>query len=124
MLSAYDAEIEVGSARGTRNVPFNSFYTGYRSTVLEADEMVLAVRIPKLKEGERDFFWKVGTRRAQAISKTVMAARAKAADGVIQSISISVGSVAPTVVRAPRLKCFSGQATHTRFNQASRREYS
>jgi xanthine dehydrogenase small subunit len=106
VLSAYDAEIEVGSARGTRSIPFNSFYTGYRKTVLEPDEMVLAVRIPKLREGERDFFWKVGTRRAQAISKTVMAAKALVAGGVIESISISVGSVAPTVIRAPRTEEF------------------
>lgn len=110
VLSAYDAEIEVGSARGTRRVNFNSFYTGYRSTVLEADEMVLAVRIPKLRAGERDFFWKVGTRRAQAISKTVMAARASVTEGEIQAISISVGSVAPTVVRAPGTeRLLSGQ---------------
>ncbi|HEX5735348.1 MAG TPA: xanthine dehydrogenase family protein subunit M [Blastocatellia bacterium] len=102
VLSAYDAEVEVGSARGTREIAFNEFYRGYRSTVLEPDEIVLAVRIPKLKEGERDFFWKVGTRRAQAISKTVMAAKAVVTGGVIQSISISVGSVAPTVIRAPK----------------------
>lgn len=102
VLAAYDAEVEVGSARGTRRVPFNQFYTGYRRTVLEPDELVVAVRIQKLKEGERDFFWKVGTRRAQAISKTVMAAKARVIDGRIDSISIGVGSVAPTVVRVPQ----------------------
>jgi xanthine dehydrogenase small subunit len=101
VLAAYDAEIEIGSMRGPRRVSFNEFYKGYRSTVLEPDEMVLAVRIPKLKENERDFFWKVGTRRAQAISKTVLASKAAVTDVVIQSISISVGSVAPTVIRAP-----------------------
>lgn len=101
VLAAYDGEVEIGSLRGMRRVNFNEFYKGYRSTVLEADEMVLAVRIPKLREGERDFFWKVGTRRAQAISKTVMASKALVTGGVIQSISVSVGSVAPTVIRAP-----------------------
>jgi len=100
VLAAYDAEVELGGARGTRRVPFNQFYTGYRRTVLEPDELVLAVRLPKLKQGEGDFFWKVGTRRAQAISKTVMAVRARIEDRRIDSISIAVGSVAPTVVRA------------------------
>jgi xanthine dehydrogenase small subunit len=102
VLAAYDAEVEIGSGRGTRLVAFNRFYAGYRRTVLESDELVLAVRIPKLKKGERDFFWKVGTRRAQAISKTVMAARAQIANGRIESISIGVGSVAPTVIRVPQ----------------------
>ena len=102
VLAAYDAEIEIGSARGTRRVAFNQLYTGYRRTALTPDELVLAVRIPKLKKGERDFFWKVGTRRAQAISKSVMSARAQIANGRIESISIGVGSVAPTVIRVPQ----------------------
>jgi xanthine dehydrogenase small subunit len=100
VLAAYDAEVEIGSARGTRRVSFNQFYTGYRRSILEPDELVLGVRIPKLRQGEVDFFWKVGTRRAQAISKTVMACKARLDNQRIKSISIAVGSVAPTVVRA------------------------
>jgi len=100
VLAAYDAEIEIGSSRGTRRVPFNEFYTGYRRSIVEPDELVLAARIPKLNQGERDFFWKVGTRRAQAISKTVLAAKAMMRGNAIESISIGVGSVAPTVIRA------------------------
>ena len=99
VLAAYDAELEIGSSRGTRTVRFNEFYTGYRSTVLQSDELLLSVRIPKLREDERDFFWKVGTRRAQAISKTVLATRARMTGNVLEMISIGVGSVAPTVVR-------------------------
>ncbi|MEK6300108.1 MAG: xanthine dehydrogenase family protein subunit M [Acidobacteriota bacterium] len=100
VLAAYDAVLEIGSTRGLRAVPFNEFYTGYRRSVLEPDELVLAVRIPKLESGERDFFWKVGTRRAQAISKTVLSARARVMNSVVESIGIGVGSVAPTVIRA------------------------
>jgi xanthine dehydrogenase small subunit len=113
VLAAYDAEVEIGSGHGTRRVLFNEFYTGYRRTVLEADELLLAVRIPKLKQGERDFFWKVGTRRAQAISKTVMAARAKGLDGRIEAISIAVGSVAPTVIRATQTERILAGSTLT-----------
>jgi CO/xanthine dehydrogenase FAD-binding subunit len=113
VLAAYDAKVEIGSARGTRQVAFNMFYAGYRRTVLEPDELVLAVRIPKLKRGERDFFWKVGTRRAQAISKTVMAARAQIAYGRIESISIGVGSVAPTVIRVPQTELLLAGAALT-----------
>lgn len=113
VLAAYDAEIEIGSARGLRRVAFNGFYTGYRRTVLAPDELVLAVRLAKLKAGERDFFWKVGTRRAQAISKTVLAAKAQTANGMIESISIGVGSVAPTVIRAPQTEALLTTATLT-----------
>lgn len=113
VLAAYDAEVEIGSERGTRRVAFNEFYAGYRRTMLQTDELVVAVRIPKLKEGERDFFWKVGTRRAQAISKTVLAARARMSGETIETISIGVGSVAPTVVRAPQTERLLTGATIT-----------
>ncbi|HEY3134868.1 MAG TPA: xanthine dehydrogenase family protein subunit M [Blastocatellia bacterium] len=122
VLAAYDAEVEVGSARGTRRVPFNQFNTGYRRTVLEPDELVVAVRIPKLKEAERDFFCKVGTRRAQAISKTVMAIKARTDDGRIESISIGVGSVAPTVIRVPETeRLLSGAKLTPEAIEAARR---
>jgi CO/xanthine dehydrogenase FAD-binding subunit len=100
VLAAYDAQLEIGSLRGTRRVAFNEFYSGYRRTMLQPDELVLAVHIPKLRASERDFFWKVGTRRAQAISKTVLAARATMSGQTIETIGIGVGSVAPTVIRA------------------------
>lgn len=100
VLAAYDAEVLIGSARGLRQVSFNQFYAGYRKTVLAADELLLAMRVPKRKEYERDFFFKVGTRRAQAISKVMLAARANIGNGVLESISLAVGSVAPTVIRA------------------------
>lgn len=100
VLAAFDAEVELGSVRGIRSVAFKDFYTGYRRTVMESDELVVAIRQPKMQPGERSFFYKVGTRRAQAISKVVMAARLRVVDGVIAAISIGLGSVAPTVIRA------------------------
>lgn len=100
-LSAFDAELELGSARGARRVLFNEFYTGYRQTVLAADELVLNIYLPKQLEGETARFYKVGTRAAQAISKVMMSARATIdADRKIEKIAISFGSVAPTIIRA------------------------
>lgn len=101
VLAACEAELEVGSHRGVRMIPFNRFYTGYRKTVLEADELLLAVHVPARQPDDRLFFYKLGTRRAQAISKVVMAAKAQV-DGAqtIRSIHIGLGSVAPTVIRA------------------------
>jgi CO/xanthine dehydrogenase FAD-binding subunit len=113
VLAAFEAEVEVGSTRGLRRVAFGQFYTGYRRTVLEGDELVLAVRVPKLKSDERDFFYKVGTRRAQAISKVVMAAKAKMAGRMIEAFSIGLGSVAPTVIRAPQTEALLAGAELT-----------
>jgi xanthine dehydrogenase small subunit len=81
------------SAGGERRVAFNEFFTGYRATVRRPDELIAAVEIPRV-EG-RQWFRKVGTRAAQAISKIVMAA-VRAPEP-----RIAVGSVAPTVIRLP-----------------------
>ena len=94
VLAAVDAVLVLASAKETRRVPFNWFYTGYRRSVLREDELIAAVEIPPV--GGRQWFRKVGTRAAQAISKIVMAA---VRDGTPR---IALGSVAPTVVRLPR----------------------
>jgi len=94
VLAATDAVVVLRSAGGVRRVPFNGFYTGYRKTVLRPDELIAAIEFPPVTG--RQWFRKVGTRAAQAISKIVMAAvRAP-------HPRIAFGSVAPTVVRVPR----------------------
>ena len=70
-LAAADAIVVLKSAEGTRRVPFNAFYTGYRATVRRADELIVAFEVPPVRG--RQWFRKVGTRAAQAISKVVMA---------------------------------------------------
>ncbi len=84
----------LASAKESRRVPFLSFYTGYRKSVLRPDEIIAAVEIPRV-DG-RQWFRKVGTRAAQAISKVVMAAVRS------DSPRVAIGSVAPTVVRLPK----------------------
>jgi CO/xanthine dehydrogenase FAD-binding subunit len=96
ILAATDAMLLLKSAGGERRVPFNEFYTGYRRSVLRSNELIAAVEIPAVKG--RQWFRKVGTRAAQAISKVVMAG-VDPGRGIAPRIAI--GSVAPTVVRLP-----------------------
>src|SRR5689334_22230349 len=72
VLAAADAFVVLRSATAERRVPLTSFYTGYRATVRRPDELITAVEVPRV-EG-RQWFRKVGTRAAQAISKVVIAA--------------------------------------------------
>ena len=72
VLAVAEAVVVLRSVDGERRVPFGEFYTGYRTSVRRADELILAFEIPPV-EG-RQWFRKVGTRAAQAISKVVMAA--------------------------------------------------
>ena len=72
VLLALDAQLVAGGARGERAIPAASFWLGYRQTALRPDELLVRIRIP-VAPGRRQRFRKVGTRRAQAISKVVLA---------------------------------------------------
>jgi xanthine dehydrogenase small subunit len=98
VLLATDASIVLGSLRGERTVAAADFWTGYRMTALDPDELVLRVVVP-LSADRQERFRKVGTRRAQAISKVVMAITWRVDGGVWRDVRIALGSIAPTPVR-------------------------
>lgn len=101
LLLATDAQVVVGSARGERTIAAHDFWTGYRRTAMAPDELVVRVRIP-LANDRQVRFRKVGTRRAQAISKVVMALCWRADDGgPWTDVRLALGSVAATTVRSP-----------------------
>jgi xanthine dehydrogenase small subunit len=101
VLAAADAIVVLKSTAGTRRVPFTTFYTGYRATVRRPDELIAGFEIPVMRG--RQWFRKVGTRAAQAISKVVIAARLEPPKGSGPAVvRVAFGSVAPTVVRAVR----------------------
>ena len=98
-LLAYDAEIELVSARGSRWLPYHGFHTGYKQMHIDPDELLARIRLPRNTAGLTHYYRKVGTRKAQAISKVCFAAVGQTADGKIVNTRIVVGSVAPIVVR-------------------------
>jgi len=101
-LLVYDAEIEIVSASGVRWIPYQQFHSGYKQMDLQPAELIRRVRVPRNKNAWRQHFRKVGTRRAQAISKVCLAAAARMDPGRIGDVRIVLGSVAPTALRAVR----------------------
>lgn len=115
VLAAADATVVLQSAAAERRVRFGEFFTGYRTSVRRDDELIVAVEIPPI-EG-RQYWRKVGTRRAQAISK-VMCAAVRGTE-----IRIALGSVAPTVVRLPHTESIlAARGTLEEAQQVLRRE--
>jgi CO/xanthine dehydrogenase FAD-binding subunit len=98
VLLATDAELVLGSARGERTVAAKDFWPSYRKTACAADELLLRIRFP-LPRGRQMRFRKVGTRRAQAISKVVMALSWREDGGVWRDVRVALGSVAATPIR-------------------------
>lgn len=105
-LLAYAAELELVSATGTRVVPYAEFHLGYKKMLLRPGELIRRVRLPRLPEAARreavHFYRKVGTRRAQAISKVCMAALLVRDGTRPTSCRIAFGSVAPIPLFCPR----------------------
>ncbi|MEO8462427.1 MAG: xanthine dehydrogenase family protein subunit M [Chloroflexota bacterium] len=101
VLLATDAEIVVGSVRGERTVLASEFFPAYRQTALAEDELIIRIRIP-LPAGRQVRFRKVGTRRAQAISKVVMSVAWGPEGDSWADVRVALGSVAATPIRALR----------------------
>jgi CO/xanthine dehydrogenase FAD-binding subunit len=99
VLLVYDAELELLSARGARRVSYDRFHTGYKRMDLRGDEIIKSITLPRGRASWRQTYRKVGTRKAQAISKVCFAAAADMRRGIVRDVRIAFGSVAPTVLR-------------------------
>lgn len=98
VLMAYDATVVLQSRGGRTEVPLDQYYTGYRKSVRRPDQLIVGVRVPR-RTREREWFYKVGPRRAQAISKVAVAV-VKDAHGW----RVVANSVAPVVCRCRNLE--------------------
>jgi CO/xanthine dehydrogenase FAD-binding subunit len=98
-LLAYDAELELVSVNGPRTIPYHSFHTGYKQLDIRPDELLRAVRLPRTSKGLVNYYRKVGTRKAQAISKVCFAGLAGMDGDRIIDVRVALGSVAPIPIR-------------------------
>lgn len=113
-LMALDAEVTLASIRGRRTVPLREFYTGVRRTVMAPDEVLVDIAFRALKAAERGMFIKLALRRAQAIAVVNTAVivdfdhtnGAPLAGQPAARARIALGSVAPTIVRAPEAETY------------------
>lgn len=102
-LLVYDAELELVSPDGVRRVPYASFHRAYRKMDLGTGELIRAIHLPRRPAGRwREVYRKVGTRRAQAISKICFAGALAMKGDVVDDVRLALGSVAPIPLRCTR----------------------
>ncbi len=100
-LLVLDAEVELTSREGSRQVPLKDFFVHVRRTVRQPHELITAVRVLLPSEGSRARFFKVALRKADAIAVINGAVRVDLAeDGRCRAARIALGAVAPTPIRA------------------------
>ena len=110
-LLAYDAELELVSKEGARRMSYSGFHKGYKQMEIHPHELLRAILLPRKTKGLTHYYRKVGTRKAQAISKVCFAAVGSLRNGQIANVRIALGSVAPIPIRCIQTEAaLNGQA--------------
>ncbi len=72
VLMAYDAVVHLKSKTESVDVPLDRYFTGYKQSVRTPDQLIVGITIPR-KPRTHEWFYKVGARSAQAITKVGVA---------------------------------------------------
>jgi len=99
VLLALDARVRLASLTGARELPLDEFLINYRRTARRPDELIESILVPWRAADERRAFRKVGTRRAQSISKLVLALALRVVEGRVAVVRGAAGAVAPKTIR-------------------------
>jgi carbon-monoxide dehydrogenase medium subunit len=100
-LIALDASVVLRSSTAERTVLLKDFYRGVRKTVIQPDEIMVDIFFPAMQPNQVGIFYKVGLRKAQAISVVNLCAVLTFNENIITDASVTLGSVAPTIIHAP-----------------------
>jgi OHCU decarboxylase len=98
-LLVYEATLVLVSANGEREVQYTQFHQGYKKHALRSGELIRTIKLSRKSADHFAFTRKIGSRKAQAISKVCIAALGKIENGAIEEIRIALGSVAPVPLR-------------------------
>jgi CO/xanthine dehydrogenase FAD-binding subunit len=98
-LLVYNATVKLISSTTTREIPYADFHLSYKRTALHPDELLHSITIPRIYAAHQHFIRKVGTRNAQAISKTALAAIALLQDQTLTEIRLAAASLADRPIR-------------------------
>ena len=121
-LLVYDAELELISKGESRRVPYHGFHSGYKKMGLREDELIGRIFLPRGRNDWKPYYRKVGTRKAQAISKVCFAGGLRLDGRIVTDIRIAIASVAPTVVRAVQTESYLRGRTIDASTVAAARE--
>ena len=110
-LMSLDAELTLSCKSGTRQVPIDQFFLGYKKDVRRRDELITSVSWSRLPANSSNVFYKLARRQGDAITITGVAVTLCVIQGKCVGVRIALGSVGPMVVRAKKAEAMlEGQA--------------
>lgn len=101
MLYALDARLILQSENSSQVMAIKDFITGPGKNRLEPGQILTGIEIPRNQYGS-SFYKKIGSRKANSISKLSFYAASNSDSCRVQGITITLGAVAPTVIRSPQ----------------------
>lgn len=105
-LLVLGASVLLRSLRGERRVPMEDFFTGYRKTLMEKDEILTGVFLPLSGKPVAQGFYKRGSRAALTLSRISVACSAVLEEGALKDVRISAGSMSAYPTRLPVTETF------------------
>ena len=103
VLLALDASVELEStAGGSRRLSLSEFFQGVRTTARRKNELLTSITFANPDDNERAFYYKLGKRKADAISIVSIAMTVKLTGGTVERARIALGAVAPVAMRASK----------------------
>jgi CO/xanthine dehydrogenase FAD-binding subunit len=101
-LLALSAKVNLESAGGaTRVLPLEEFFLGVRRTARRGDELLTSIELPRPDPADQAFYYKLGKRKADAISIVSIAIVLRRKSDKVEHVRIALGAVAPVAMRAP-----------------------
>jgi len=112
-LLALDAVVRVcGPDAREGEVPLSAFFLGPNRTILRDDDLITGIEFNKTKPPQKTAYFKLGLRKAMAISVASVAVWLETSGNRFSRVRIALGAVAPTPIRATETEAFlEGQAT-------------
>ncbi len=105
-LVALEAELLIQSRNEKRWVYISDFYQGVRKTLLKSNEMVTDLRFRKMRSNQKGTFIKYLLRNAHGISVANVTVILGFDGKIITEARLSLGAVAPTILRAKNAEEF------------------
>ncbi|MGB9665000.1 MAG: FAD binding domain-containing protein [Ignavibacteria bacterium] len=106
-LLVYNAKIQIQSLKRIREISLQKFLIKPYTTALKKGEIVTKIIIPKPEENLLGDFYKLGRRRAVAISRISLAVLLKKKYNLIEELRIASGAVTPIGTRLYELEKFA-----------------
>ncbi len=106
-LLVYDASLRIQCADSARVIKLEEFLEGPYETNLQPNEIVTQILIPNNSIGLAGDFYKLGRRRAVAVSRITLGLLYKIADNKFDEIRIASGAVTPIGQRFYEIENFA-----------------